>query len=311
MHDEIPIAGNHLVSLDDLMPDTPPATPAAAPGAVSLLAMDPADYVKLAFGELETEMFAIIENVGMTVHDVDTPQGMELAERDCAAFRDLRLAAERLHKQYKAPVLELGRMIDGRKTDIINWLSPYEQHYREAIKAGKERAAAAQAALLEAERQRVAGIEERIAALYALPGQALNECASHVETMLIATEAIIIDDSYGEYMEKASAAKSFALKMLGQALDTKRQAEADQAELERLRAQQPPTAPPKAPPAAPAPKASKRAPAKAAPLSQIDALLLTYHFLNGEAIDGDLLLQHVAATLEAAGIPMPPPPHQP
>lgn len=303
MNDDIPVAGNHLVSLDDLMPpEQEPAEPAASTDVALLQGFDPVAYITLAFGDLKTEALAIIESVGMTVHDTDTPVGLALAERDSEVFRDLRLATENLHQRYKRPFLEFGRMLDTEKKEILNWLAPYEQHYKDAIKAAKERAAAAQTALIEAERQRVADIEERIAALHALPGQALNQSATNVETMLIAAQCTIIDDSYGEYRDKAQTAKDIAVDTLTVALEHKRKAEADQAELARLRAAAPPSPPPEPP--APARKASGRAPAvKLAALEPLLMLQRVYQYLlglPGEDVERAHLLEQVAATLQAA-----------
>lgn len=293
-----------LVNLDDLISEAP----AALPATQQLLTVSPAVYVEQAFGDVQTEIAGAIATVGMTVHDVDTPEGMAAAKRDKLTFRDLRLAAERLHKDYKAPVLELTRLIDGRLRDIKAELAPYEQHYAQAIEAGEARAAAAERAVIEQEQRRVALIEERIAALRALPGQALNMTADHVETLLIAAQEVIINDVYGEYIEKAEQAKAYAVDALARALAVKRQAEADQAELERLRALHTPAAPPAPPPEPPAAPAAVLAQHAPHPL---DVLQHTYRYLVGMDSDVDVLLADVRATLIDAGIALPDAPLHP
>lgn len=272
---------------------TVPEQDNAAPAAPQLLAMEPEAYVAAAYGALTTELENAITIVGMVVHDVTTPEGMEAAKQARMVFRQLRWAVDRQHKDIKAPILNLSRLIDGRWNQLKDQLEPYEAHYHKPIEAEEARLAAIEQARQRAEMDRVAAIERKVAALAQAPAQALNQPSTHIETILLALEAIVLDESYAEYLPMAQEAKAKALGELQRALDAARRHEADQAELERLRLQVAVT------------PVAEDAWAPAATLDPGVVLWHCYRYLIGLPEDYDQLLADVATSLGELGYDLP------
>lgn len=272
----------------------PVAGDAAAPAQMpKLLAMAPEQYVVAAFQSLDAEVAAAIERVGKVVHDVSTPEGMDAAKADRNVFRELRWATDRHHKDVKAPVLQLSRLIDGHWNQLKDQLAPYEAHYNDPIEAEEARKAAQARAREHAEMERISTLERQVAALTNAPAQALGQPASIIETVLLAVEATIVDERYAEYEQMAMAAKDKAVADLRRALAQALDAEANQAELERLRLQL--AATPVAPDAwAPTPTSAPG-----------DTLLRCYRYLIGLDTDYPTLLAEVENSLAALGIELP------
>lgn len=254
-----------------------------------LLTMEPKQYVDTAFADLDKELAGAVENVGKVVHDVTTASGMEAAKEGRKTFRQLRWVADRLHKEYKAPVLQLGRLIDSRYNQIKDAIAPYELHYDKAIEAEEERLAVLARAREHAEMERIATIERRIAGISSMPAQALGRSSSIIETLLIALDEMVIDASYyAEYEQLAQEAKNKAAADLNRALLQTRAAEANLAELEQLRRQH----------GTPAVDDGFD-PCQPALMTPGDVIMDCYRYLVGLDQDYDTLLANVTTTLEA------------
>lgn len=264
------------------------AEPEVAPPP-QLLTIEPQQYVDAAFAELDKELAGAVESVGMVVHDVTIASGMEAAKEGRKTFRQLRWVADRLHKEYKAPVLQLGRLIDSRYNQIKDAIAPYELHYDKAIEAEEERLAVLARAREHAEMERIATIERRIAGISSMPAQALGRSSSIIETLLIALDEMVIDASYyAEYEQLAQEAKNKAAADLNRALLQTRAAEANLAELEQLRRQH----------GTPAVDDGFD-PCQPALMTPGDVIMDCYRYLVGLDQDYDTLLANVTTTLEA------------
>lgn len=278
-------------------PETPVVSTAEAEAVPALLSMDPQQYVDTAFGPVDQDLALAVTEVGLVVHDLSTTTGLDAAKASRQVFRELRWAVDKLHKEYKAPVLQIGRLIDGRYNQIKDAIAPYEAHYNDAITAEEQRQADMARARENAELERLATIERRIAALAKMPVEALGQSSNMIESILKDVEAEIIDDSYAESQDIAQAAKDKAIGELQRALQQAITAEADSAELARLRSQGALSAPEYEPDYA-------LDPDHGIPIGEV--LLDCYLYLIGQAHDYDTLLTNVIATLQALHYDLPP-----
>lgn len=181
--------------------------------------------------------------------DVRSTAGMRQAIAGRAAWRAPRIATEAARKAAKAPVLSIGREIDAFAKSLETRLLEGESHYDDQIKAEESRKEAERQAKIEAERERVAGIQERIAELRGHPSLPMQSAliAEHISDL----RAIVVDESFQEFMVQAEAVRTQGIARL-QALhdealareqEAKRLADeaaalaAERAELERQRAE--------------------------------------------------------------------------
>jgi colicin import membrane protein len=183
---------------------------------------------------------------GSVVYDVTTPKGMAEAK---AARREIaapRIEVEKIRKEAKAPILELGRKLDAAAKRITDELLKIEGPIDRQIIAEENRVEAERQAKVKAEQDRVAAILGRIQDITgAINGAARARTAADVAQILADIEAIAIDDSFAEFQESAASAKTAAcqqIKVMHEAF-VAREAEAarlasERAELDRQRAEQ-------------------------------------------------------------------------
>jgi hypothetical protein len=95
------------------------------------------------------------------VVDVTTPAGMRSAIAARAAWREPRIAVEKARKEAKAPVLKLGKDIDAFASALEIELREGEANYDQQIKKEETRKADEKAAAEQAERERVAAVNQR------------------------------------------------------------------------------------------------------------------------------------------------------
>lgn len=96
------------------------------------------------------------------VYDVTNTQGMLEAVAHRAAYREPRLAVERLRKQAKAPVIALGKNIDARAAWVTAQLLLGEKPIDAIIKKEEARKEAIKQARIDAENGRIIAIQEAL-----------------------------------------------------------------------------------------------------------------------------------------------------
>lgn len=150
-------------------PPPAPANPADL-AAQQLIAIEPQRYVSLVFASVAEKLAQYKREAEAVTFDVTTAAGMKTAIEWRAKFRDeIRIATENARKERKAPILEIGRLLDGRAKEITTEALPYEAKFDDAIKAYEAQKAAEKKARDEAERARVQAHQTRLAKLAALP----------------------------------------------------------------------------------------------------------------------------------------------
>jgi len=179
------------------------------------------------------------------VYDVSTGKGMTEAKGARAAIREPRYAIENTRKAAKAPILALGKRLDGRAAEITDELLAIEDPIDQQIKAEETRKEAERQAKIEAEKKRVADIQDRINELRGTIGAASTSSAALILEHIGDLDRIQIDDSFAEFRQQAEDAKTATLATLAKMYDERVQHEAEQArikaereELTRLRAEQ-------------------------------------------------------------------------
>lgn len=236
-----------------------PATPAELP-PLALLTIKPEEYVAQVFAPFRTKLESLKAEAD-TIHfkddrmfdaphryvDISTTAGMAIALKYRAAFRDdVRVEAEKVRVARKAPILQIGKLLDSTNKAIADSASEYEFKFDSAIKAEERRKADIKAAKERAEAERIGNIKSAIEAIRAQPAYAAGKSSTELRGLLEQAAArVITSDEFAEFSAEAQAALDLAgqelVAMYEAALAAERAAAAAeaarQAELKRLEEQ--------------------------------------------------------------------------
>lgn len=169
------------------------------------------------------------------VYDVTTTAGMDMARKDRAEVRGLRLALEKKRVEIKAPALERSRLIDAEAKLLTAQLEALETPIDEAIKREERRKEEARAEKERVERNRVIDIRGRIDSMARIPlllagasSSRLAKAAEDLEAQPVTTE------TYQEFLDEALNVKRVVMRQIGDAFTAKL---AEEQEAARLKAE--------------------------------------------------------------------------
>lgn len=182
----------------------------------------------IALAELRNKYEAV-------VYDVTDSKGMVAAKAARAELRGYRVALEKTRVEIKAPALQRSRDIDSEAKRITAEIEALEDPISGQIKAEEDRKAHEKAEAERIERERVEAINARFDALKALPLQAATATADECRAMIAQAEAFDPASFPADLLQAAKFEQRMAITGLRAALDRIEQADADRAELERLR----------------------------------------------------------------------------
>lgn len=166
------------------------------------------------------------------VYDVTTGKGMVEAIAHRAAWREPRLAVERLRRQAKAPVIALGKDIDNRAAWLTEQLLLGEKPIDQIIKAEEARKEAIKQAKIDAEIERTMKIQEAIAEINMVAmGAAGRSSADIAQAVSDLTAAVPTEDVFQEMLPQALAARTATLAKLDMAHKAALHTEAEAARL--------------------------------------------------------------------------------
>lgn len=156
------------------------------------------------------------------VFDYETPKGNKEARSHIFALRQTRGALERTRKAAKDESLQKGRAIDAEAKTIDSRIEAMISVHQAEIDKIEQR-----------EKDRVAGLQFRLSDLKAQ----VNGTAEDIRARISDIEAVAIDDSWQEFTTEAAKAKDANLAQHREWLAAREKADAEAAELARLRAE--------------------------------------------------------------------------
>lgn len=201
---------------------------------LALITIDPQQYVAAVFAPFRTKLDAAKAAADAATFDIATTAGMKVASEQRATFRDLRVSAEKTRQERKAPILQIGRLLDSSYKDLETEITPFEERFDKAIKAEEKRKADEKAERERLARERVEAFRKRISEIRESPVRAIGATVEGIKQLIQTVTAIEIDGSFGEFAEEAALAKQESLEKLELALVA---AEQQEAERERLKAE--------------------------------------------------------------------------
>lgn len=186
------------------------------------------------YSETAARIAELKETYGTEVPDASTKDGYQRAKQIAGECTSLRTALEKRRKEFKAPVLAFGKMIDSEAKRITAEIVAIEEPFKLAYKAVDE------------EKKRIkAEIEQRFVDIKEMPSVALELSSGPIEIMINGlAEYDVSKATFGRRVDEASALVASTLERLTEihvkAIEAEQEAlriEAERAELERLRAE--------------------------------------------------------------------------
>lgn len=203
-----------------------------------LITIEPAKYVALVFEPFAKRLAAAKEAAKTITFDIATTSGMRAAVEQRAAFRDIRVGSEKARKERKAPILEIGKLLDGRQKEIEAEIEPFESRFDEAIKAEEKRKDDEKIAKALAESKRITAIRQKIDAFRNTPQHLVGSPSVEIGAAAsVLSETVISLDVFQEYTGEAQAERDAAVKQLRAMQEAMRLHEEAQAELARKQAE--------------------------------------------------------------------------
>jgi hypothetical protein len=212
------------------------------PAPTALITIEPQAYVTAVYEPFEKAFHDAVVAYKDVTYVITTKVGMETAKRARATFRDIRINGEKRRVERKAPIIEIGKLLDSRYKEIAALVAPYETRFDTDIQAEERRLEDDRAAKIKAEAERNSAIQIRIDEIKNAPLTALNQSAQCTQVVIDALSAIVPNkDVYGERFVEAEVAIKTSIDQLALMLSGKlaqeqlaAQQEAQRIENERL-----------------------------------------------------------------------------
>jgi len=193
-----------------------------------LLTIDPLTYVTAVYAQHHTDLAAAIAAIPVTI-DMQTTAGYKRATTCRATFRGIRTSGDATRKLRKAPILEIGKMLESHYKALEAEVTPYETQFDTLIKDEDARKEAIKAEKARVEAERVDAIRFRIDAFGLVALDCAGKSSEHIQGAIDTVTAVEIDASFQEFSTAAISAKQSALEKLDLALDGAKETEAEQA----------------------------------------------------------------------------------
>lgn len=189
------------------------------------------DAIETTISELESKYKGV-------VYAVDTTEGMKEARKAREEIRETRYLLQNIGKAAKQPLNNLKRSIDDRIEGSVTRVGAIEDPVHQQIAGEEKRREDEKKVRIEAEANRVAGIQGNIEAMRSMVIDAGIEKAAGIAEMIAQLEAMTIDDTFAEFKQQAEGAKATTLVRLRMAHKAAVDHEAEQAKLAEERAKQ-------------------------------------------------------------------------
>lgn len=175
--------------------------------------------------EFDAELARFRARYADAVYDLTDPEVERQARSDRAAVSSVIGRLDRRHRAVKEPLLSATKALDGRRRELKRELESVRDGIRDQIDAHEQ-----------IERDRQAALGERVDAIRAMAPRH-GEAATVLRERQEELHRITLDDSWDDFVADAQVAREEVGADLANAIEDAKRREAEQAELERLRAE--------------------------------------------------------------------------
>lgn len=203
-----------------------------------LLTIKPTEYVAQVFEPFARRLADAVKESKAATFDITTTIGKATATRQRAIFWAIQVEGKKAHKERKAPILEIGRLLDSRLKEIVEAAEPYRLQYDTAIKDDDKRKEDEKAAKAMIQKQRVDGIQALIRDFAEAPMRYFGSTSAVIiEKADWLAEQVIDLETYAEFLGEAVSARDDAVKSLRDLAEKALAAEQEAVRLAEERAQ--------------------------------------------------------------------------
>lgn len=185
--------------------------------STQLVTLNPEQYVTAAFAPFKDRLAVAVKASKKITYDVTTKEGMATAKEQRKLFKDIRIGVDNARKEQKAPIIEIGRLLDSRSKEIGEEAGAIEELHDAKIKAEEARIEEEKAAKIREEEQRKAAIRNAINEIIEAPSKAITMDAAQTLELLDKIKATEINrETFGDQDIEAENAKYKAVETLNQ-----------------------------------------------------------------------------------------------
>jgi hypothetical protein len=150
------------------------------------------------------------------IFQVETKEGMKDAKEAARNLTKLRTALENLRKEIKEPALRRSQAIDSEATYLKGEIEKLEKPIKEQIAAQEEKEKREAEERARIERERVAGIQQKIAAIRSVVDASANDGIDELAASIEDLEGYVITeaDGFAEFIAEARTARDETLAKL-------------------------------------------------------------------------------------------------
>ncbi len=186
----------------------------------------------VSYSRTEAALALLAEKYAGKTYDLTTTAGDKEARAARLELVTLRTSLEAKRKEFKAPALEFGKLIDAEAARITGQIKALEDPIDAQIKADEARREAEREAQRKAEAARIAAHEAGIADIRAFVTRCANEPSSRIAAAMDVLDRIATTEAdFEEFAITATRAKAETLAKLGELHDAAAAREAEAARL--------------------------------------------------------------------------------
>lgn len=194
-----------------------------------LITINPTEYVAAVYAPFHDRASQAIEADAGVTYDIRTVAGLDVAKKARATFRAIRVEAEGERKARKAPILEIGKLLDSSYKGLEASIAPFEERHDAAIKEREREQEEERQRKAAAELARVTGIQQRIADINKATLKSVGMTSAEVSGLVAELETMEIGEDFEELRGVALVARDDAVATLKGIFEVKAAAEADAA----------------------------------------------------------------------------------
>ena len=180
-----------------------------------------------AYDEFRAQLAELRESNSKAVFDYEDPQGNKDARSHVFQLRKTRTAIDKARKQEKESSLNYGRQVDAEAKDIMAEVELMIDVHSAPLKAIEAKEAA-----------RKQEIESKYDLIISLGLVGINDSIAAIKVSIEKLAELTPDDSFDEFMAEATREHKKSSEALNAALESAVKAEAEKAELQKLRDEQ-------------------------------------------------------------------------
>lgn len=186
----------------------------------------------VSYSRTEAALALLAEKYAGKTYDLTTTAGDKEARAARLELVTLRTSLEAKRKEFKAPALEFGKLIDAEAARITGQIKALEDPIDAQIKADEARREAEREAKRKAEAARIAGHEAGIADIRAFVARCANKPSSRIAAAMDVLDRIATTEAeFEEFAITAARAKAETLAKLRELHDAAAAREAESARL--------------------------------------------------------------------------------